>query len=1526
MLLSIGDSPRTQEEDGYPLGYAFWYWRCSPTTCDVMRTVVSRLAVLVLLLAGILPAVAQQVEFMGRILDDPEPGTAAFPSGYYLENVHPGSSFVLPVATTFAPDGRIFVAEKRGMVWVIENGQRLPQPFIDLRHEVMSHHDRGLLGMTLHPEFDSNGYIYLLYTVDHDGTGSYQRTDVFSRLTRYTADGNNLNVADLSSRHILVGETFSTGWPACYYSHVIGTVLFGSDGSLLVGSGDAASYNHTDAGGLYNNCFGPDRIDPIENIGSYRSIYNGSLAGKVIRIDPETGLGLASNPFYTGNPSDTESKIWVSGLRNPFRFSVGIDGVVDPTLGNPGTLYIGDVGWGAWEDLNVATGGENFGWPCYEGPNPHNGYQNGNPAHSGCNTLPASEHTSPQHYFHHNNANLSFPSGLRGFTIVAGDVYEGTRYPEELHGKVFYGDYVSGWIAYTTPDTPGSIAPNHTVLSTGAGPIVDIRYNSNDQLMYMVNIGAGTVSALRHVNDTDNVIPVPIASAAPLQGAAPLEVHFTGSESFDPLGGTLQFEWDFGDGSVSTEANPVHTYTARGLYTATLTVWNNLNNSASTSVEINVAGAPPTAVIETPEIGAWAGIGDEVHFTGSGSSLEYTIDDLTFHWNVTQVHNDHAHPNIVDQSGTEASFVVPAHGMRVEVEYYHILFTVTDPDGLTGTAERHLLVHRPRTADITSAGQPIALITEPLGMGNPDIGIITNGIFPEAGNTDSQLQYDTETSGEFRGQDWIGYEFDREWTFGHVVFQEGLVREEGGYFEDLTLQIRQNGVWIEPDYVTVLEPYEGEDSESFVTYTIVFYATTGNAIRVIGTPGGNRSFISVANLRPHVLLPEGDAPQPWASVDIGWAPNPGWTGYEDGLFGMAGGGDVWWISDRFHYTFQTLTGDGAITARIHSTEGVNDWAKTGLMIRGGISNTDIHASLWVTPGQGTHLQSRTTAGEATGEYGSATTVSAATWIRLVRQGNHISGYVSPDGESWSGVGAVTLDLEETALIGLAATATDYVGRNDHAIATFTNVEIGNVPDELLPEGWAAHDIGFVRVAGETSYTNSNFTMSGAGDVWSDRDGFHYAYRSWSGDGAFTVRIDTIAALNPWAKGGLMVRESAHPSAAHVSLFTTPGHGVNLQYRPEAGAGMIQAAGRPNSAPVWLRLQREGSTLTAFVSDDGAAWSLVGRVAVNLPEDVLLGLALTATDYVASYDVAYMEAGAFSISSDVEPGDGELPEPWQSADIGPVAATGTTVYANGNFTLEGAGDVWGHEDRLHYTFQEIGPEATLTAYVESVTGYNPWSKGGLMIRASLERGSTHGSIWATGGSGTHLQFRAETDGSTDSIGNYELHWPLWVRIQRDGDLVAAYVSEDGAEWDHLASAIIDLPEIALIGMAITPTDYVGRNDTAVLRVHSLMFDEIVGELAMPFDNPETEPFSISSIYPNPMFQNGTVVLNVDQPGEHRFELFDLLGRRVWTTERREESTGQLRFPIQPESLTSGVYVLRVISPIGETQVQRLTVVR
>ena len=139
-------------------------------------------------------------------------GVPALPPGFFVEDAG-GGAYDTPVDVAFAPDGRMFVAEKRGMVWVVRDGERLAAPFIDLRTEVLSHHDRGLLGITLDPAFAENGRVYLVYTVDRNGTGDYPRTDVFARLVRYTASAADPDRADsISGKDAAALQTILEEW------------------------------------------------------------------------------------------------------------------------------------------------------------------------------------------------------------------------------------------------------------------------------------------------------------------------------------------------------------------------------------------------------------------------------------------------------------------------------------------------------------------------------------------------------------------------------------------------------------------------------------------------------------------------------------------------------------------------------------------------------------------------------------------------------------------------------------------------------------------------------------------------------------------------------------------------------------------------------------------------------------------------------------------------------------------------------------------------------------------------------------------------------------------------------------------------------------------------------------------------------------------------------------------------------------------------------------------------------------------
>jgi chitodextrinase len=327
------------------------------------------------------------------------------------------------VGMTFSEEGRMFVWERGGKVWILDQDNPVAQPMLDISDEVLAWRDHGMLGFALDPGFEVNGYVYVLYVVDpyhlqqcdspavgvpqcsapydanqtwipgDPGTPGFNKATI-GRLARYQAikpagDTNyeHATQVDYSTRRVLIGETLrsqpkSTGIPILFESHGVGSLVFGKDGTLLVSAGDGASFFGPDVGSAeetwYLNALADGIISTKENVGALRAQLVDSLSGKILRVDPVTGNGIASNPFYDASaPRAARSRVWARGLRNPYRITLRPDtGSHVPADGDPGVLYFGDVGYNTWEEVDVAiTPGRNYGWPLYEGLEAHSSYQ-----------------------------------------------------------------------------------------------------------------------------------------------------------------------------------------------------------------------------------------------------------------------------------------------------------------------------------------------------------------------------------------------------------------------------------------------------------------------------------------------------------------------------------------------------------------------------------------------------------------------------------------------------------------------------------------------------------------------------------------------------------------------------------------------------------------------------------------------------------------------------------------------------------------------------------------------------------------------------------------------------------------------------------------------------------------------------------------------------------------------------------------------------------------------------------------------
>lgn len=294
-----------------------------------------------------------------------------------------------PVCISNCGDSRLFITDQSGYIRIVDSvGAVISQPFLDIHERVVYGGEQGLLGLAFHPQYSANGYFYVNYVGRGDST----------HISRFSMMAGNPNLADPQSelKLMTIYQPFT--------NHNGGDLQFGPDGYLYIGLGDGGS--------------GGDPGNRAQNLKEY--------LGKLLRIDVDHGNPYSiptTNPFY--NNPNALGEIWATGLRNPWRFSF------DRTTGD---LWIADVGQNAIEEIDfqpvTSTGGENYGWRCYEGNNAYNT--------DGCNTNTVL--TFPVY---------TYPHGTE-CSVTGGYVYRDTSSP--LYGHYFYADYCSDkiWTLHKT--------------------------------------------------------------------------------------------------------------------------------------------------------------------------------------------------------------------------------------------------------------------------------------------------------------------------------------------------------------------------------------------------------------------------------------------------------------------------------------------------------------------------------------------------------------------------------------------------------------------------------------------------------------------------------------------------------------------------------------------------------------------------------------------------------------------------------------------------------------------------------------------------------------------------------------------------------------------------------------------------------------------------------------------------------------------------------------------------------------------
>jgi glucose/arabinose dehydrogenase len=338
------------------------------------------------------------------------------------------SGLTSPVGLVQPPDGtnRLFVLDQIGQIRIIENGVLLPTPFLDLSDRMIDvgidigggllFDERGLLGLAFHPDFATNGKLYVFYTAPK-GLDVPIDFNAESHIAQFTVSADDPNIGDPDSESILLTI------PKPEFNHNGGQLNFGPDGYLYISVGDGGGANDNENGHTAGIGNGQDKS---------------VLLGKLLRIDVNSGSPYdipADNPFI--DDPDAAPEIFALGLRNPWRFSFDSGGTHQ--------LFVADVGQDLYEEVNIVEAGQNYGWNVREGFHCFDPNNTTNPPDS-CATTDADGRPLIDPIMEYPHTDDS--GGSKGIAVIGGYIYRGEAVPG-FFGRYLFGDFSTD---FTTPD------------------------------------------------------------------------------------------------------------------------------------------------------------------------------------------------------------------------------------------------------------------------------------------------------------------------------------------------------------------------------------------------------------------------------------------------------------------------------------------------------------------------------------------------------------------------------------------------------------------------------------------------------------------------------------------------------------------------------------------------------------------------------------------------------------------------------------------------------------------------------------------------------------------------------------------------------------------------------------------------------------------------------------------------------------------------------------------------------------------
>ncbi len=364
-----------------------------------------------------------------------------------------------------------------------------------------------------------------------------------------------------------------------------------------------------------------------------------------------------------------------------------------------------------------------------------------------------------------------------------------------------------------------------------------------------------------------------------------------------------------------------------------------------------------------------------------------------------------------------------------------------------------------------------------------------------------------------------------------------------------------------------------------------------------------------------------------------------------------------------------------------------------------------------------------------------------------------------------------------------------------------------------PAPWQWTDVGVVGTSGDVHIsTHNEWFVSGAGsDIWGTADSFVFAYQPIR-DGSIFATVDNESNTNPFAKAGVMIRQTLDASSPEVILDVKPDGGIEFMKRSSPGGETIYIGGAqvpvsPDGSGgvnigVSLMLSRLGNSVSATYCDSSGACTRIGTTDF-VEGPALIGIAVT------SHDPSVLNHAYFRTPPTVNS------VPATSVDVGDVGTAGDATYENatGRFFVSGAGsDIWGTADSFHYVWRSVAGDTQLTARVVSEDGTQTFAKAGLTIgNDTPDSARVILDVKPDGG----IEFMARQTGGAPMtfIAGSSGTFPVWLRLTWAGDQFTGEMSPDGQAWTTVGSVTVANSSSTMSrgGFAVTSHDPATLND-------------------------------------------------------------------------------------------------------------------